>query len=91
MTAAHFAGLRSKSISYRGFRAAALHPRLYSDARFVGLRKELLKHALRRGRSHLKFGFGVMNTSKVSLRSLEFFTPCGSPAGAITIWRSPNS
>ena len=31
-----------------------------------------------------------MNTSKVSLRSPSFFTPCGAPAGAITIWRSPN-
>src|SRR5262249_35603663 len=35
---ARFAGLRDKSLSYLGFRAAALHPRLYSVARIRGLR-----------------------------------------------------
>jgi hypothetical protein len=33
-----FAGLCDKSLSYLGFRATALHPRLYSAARIRGLR-----------------------------------------------------
>jgi hypothetical protein len=39
MAVARFAGLRHKSRSYLGFRASALHPRLYSDAHYRGLRR----------------------------------------------------
>jgi len=38
MAVARFAGWRNKSLSYLGFRAAALHLRLYSIARIRGLR-----------------------------------------------------
>ena len=48
-------------------------------------RKMTDRHFPVRASIHLKFGFGVMNTSNVSLWPLEFFTPCGAPAGAITI------
>jgi hypothetical protein len=38
MAVARFAGWCDKSLSYLGFRTAALHPRLYAAARIRGLR-----------------------------------------------------
>jgi hypothetical protein len=38
MAAARFAGLMRVRITFLGFRASALHPRLYSAARIRGLK-----------------------------------------------------
>jgi hypothetical protein len=43
MAAARFAGLYFESLSYLGFRAVALHPRLHSAARIRGLKKRDVK------------------------------------------------
>ena len=43
MAVARFAGLYSESLSYLGFRAVALHPRLHSVARIRGLKKRAVK------------------------------------------------
>jgi hypothetical protein len=59
MAAARFAGLYSESLSYLGFRAVALHPRLDSAARIRGLKKRAFKT-----RSKLDFGhLGRINNS----------------------------